>query len=119
MPRQNAIRISRRSVEALAVESGDAVFWDRDLAGFGVRVYASGRKVYVVQMRGPAGGPRRVTVGRHGEVSPDEARREAAAVIDRIRRGEKPFPEPEAPEPTVPDLAERYMAAEDVGKRLT
>ena len=111
MPRQNAIRIARRSVEALAVESGDAVFWDRDLPGFGVRVYASGRKVYVVQMRGPAGGPRRVAVGRHGEVSPDKARREAAEIIDRIQRGEEPFPEPEAPEPTVTDLAERYMTA--------
>ena len=87
------------------------MFWDRDLPGFGVRVYASGRKVYVVQMRGPAGGPRRVAVGRHGEVSPDKARREAAEIIDRIQRGEEPFPEPEAPEPTVTDLAERYMTA--------
>ena len=32
----------------------DTVFWDRDLAGFGVRVHATGRKVYVVQSRGPA-----------------------------------------------------------------
>ena len=35
--------ISRRTVEALKVET-DTVFWDRELVGFGVRVYPSGRK---------------------------------------------------------------------------
>ena len=109
--RRNAIRISKRSVDALAVERGDAVFWDRDLTGFGVRVYATGRKVYVVQMRGPTGSPKRATVGVHGKVSPDEARKEAAIVIDRIRCGEEPFPPAPALEPTVADLAERYMTA--------
>ena len=34
MGRQNAITITKR-----AVECGGAVIWDRDLAGFGVRVY--------------------------------------------------------------------------------
>ena len=31
----------------------DTVVWDRALTGFGVRVYPSGTKVYVVQARGP------------------------------------------------------------------
>ena len=111
MPGRNAIRISKRSVDALAVDFGDGVFWDRDLSGFGVRVYATGRKVYVVQMRGPAGRPKRVTLGAHGKIAPDEARKDAATVIDRIRRGDEPFPRPPAPEPTVADLAARYMTA--------
>ena len=111
MPGRNAIRISKRSVDALAVERGDAVFWDRDLTGFGARVYATGRKVYVVQMRGPTGSPKRATLGVHGKVAPDEARRDAAVVINRIRRGEEPFPPAPAPEPTVADLAAHYMTA--------
>ena len=111
MPGRNAIRITKRSVDTLAVERGDAVFWDRNLTGFGVRVYATGRKVYVVQMRGPTGGMKRATLGVHGKVAPDEARKDAAEVIDRIRRGEDPFPRPPAPEPTVADLAARYMTA--------
>ncbi len=89
-------------------EAKDAVFWDRDLAGFGVRVHATGRKVYVVQSRGP-GGPKRVTLGRHGELSADEARKRAAAVIDRIKRGEEPKPGPPEAELTVAGLAERFM----------
>ena len=111
MGRQNAIKVTKRAVDALSVDSGDAVFWDRDLAGFGVRVYATGRKVYVVQTRGPGRRLKRATLGVHGDVAPDEARKDAAAVIDRIRRGEEPFPPPKAPEPTVADLAERYMTA--------
>ena len=111
MPERNELVITKRSVDALAVESKDAVFWDRRLPGFGVRVYASGRKVYVVQSRGP-GGSRRATLGRHGPLLPDEARRRAAAAIDRIKRGEDPLPPPPVepvPEPTVADLAERFM----------
>ena len=55
MPKRSSFRVSRRSVEALRVDGKDAVFWDRDLPGFGVRVHRSGRKTYVVQTRGPAG----------------------------------------------------------------
>ena len=75
-----------------------------------MRLYPSGRRTYAVQCRGPKG-LRRVTVGQHGEVSPDEARKRAAAIIDRIKAGENPLPEvPETvAEPTVADLAERYL----------
>ena len=76
-----------------------------------VRVYGTGRKAYVVQVRGPTGGMRRATLGIHGDVAPDEARKDAAAIIDRIQRGEEPFPTPPAPEPTVADLAARCMTA--------
>ncbi len=111
MARKDAVKLGKRVVDALAVEKGDAVFWDRELPGFGVRVYAGGRKVYVVQTRGPSGGPRRTSIGRHGDISAEEARKEAAVVIDRIKRGEDPHPPPPAPEPTVADLAERYIEA--------
>ena len=111
MPAKDAPKLSKRTVDALRVESKDAVFWDRDLPGFGVRVYSTGRKVYVVQTRGPGGRPRRVTIGRHGEMSADEARSRAVVIIDRIKRGEDPVPPPPAQAWTVADLAERYMEA--------
>ena len=108
MPARSELTITKRTVDALRVESGDAVFWDRTLPGFGIRIYASGRKLYVVQVRGPAGS-KRVALGTHGDLAADEARKNAAAVIDRIKRGEEPHPPPPAPEPTVADLAERYL----------
>ena len=103
-----APKLTKRTVDALASDGRDAVFWDRDLKGFGVRVHPSGRKVFVVQTRGP-NGPKRVTLGRYGKLVPDEARKQAAEVIDRIKRGLEPFPAPAEPELTVAGLAERYM----------
>lgn len=82
-------RISKRTVDGLSVEDKEVVFWDRELQGFGVRVYPSGAKVYIAQSR--AGGKsRRVTLGRHGVITPEQARRKAAAAIARIKEGESP-----------------------------
>ena len=111
MAKLNRKSISRRTVEALSVDK-DTVFWDREMPGFGVRVYAAGTKVYVVQSR--AGGKSvRVTVGRHGVISADEARRRAARIINRIKAGEEPVPEPLpaklAAGPTVAEVAARYL----------
>ena len=108
MPARVAVKLTMRSVDALSSEARDAMFWDRDLPGFGVRVYRTGRKVYIVQARGPKGS-RRAVVGRHGDVDVRGARRKAVVMIDRIKRGLDPAPAPPAREPTVADLAERYM----------
>ena len=35
MPKRGELTISKRTVDALSVESRDTVFWDRDLPGFG------------------------------------------------------------------------------------
>ena len=110
MPKRGELTISKRTVDGLSVEAKDAVFWDRELPGFGVRVYPSGRKIYVVQSRGPAG-IRRMSLGRHGELACELARKRATAVIDRIKQGEEPVPAAPAPVLTVADLAERYMEA--------
>ena len=103
--------ITQRTVEALSVVK-DTVFWDTELPGFGVRVYPSGSKYYVVQTRGPDGS-KRLTLGRHWVIAADEARRRAALIIARIKAGEEPVPEPMAPtpegEPTVAAIAARYL----------
>ena len=54
MSKTNDLTISKRIVDSLSVEGKDAVFWDHDLPGFGVRVYPSGRKVYVSKVGGRA-----------------------------------------------------------------
>ena len=103
--------LSNRTVAALKV-ARDTVFWDRDLTGFGVRVYPTGGKVYIAQARG-ADGPKRVTVGRHDVLHPDRARQRAALIIARIKASEEPVPLPLAARlnggPTVSDLALQYL----------
>ena len=87
MARLGSKTISRRTVEALAVEK-DTIFWDRELPGFGVRVHPSGRKVYIVQSRARGETAKRVTVGRHGVITAEEARQRAALIVARIKAGE-------------------------------
>ena len=102
--------LSNRAVGKLKVEK-DTVFWDRELTGFGVRVYPTGSKVYVAQARGPEG-PKRVAVGRHGVINADEARKRAAHIIARVKAGEEAIPKPMKPAggPTVAELCARYLA---------
>ena len=99
--------ISKRTVEGLSVDDKDAVFWDGELPGFGVRVYPSGSTVYVVQTRAK-GKSKWVTLGRHGVISADQARRKAAETIARIKSGEDPGVKP-ASTVTVADVATRYL----------
>ena len=101
--------LSNRMVEKLKVAK-DTVFWDRELTGFGIRVYPTGGKVYIAQARGP-GGPKRVAVGRHGVLGAEQARQRAALIIARVKAGEDPVPEPMKPTcgPTVNELAKRYL----------
>ena len=100
--------LNKRMVDGLSVDGKDAVFWDRDLPGFGVRVYPSGANVFVVQTYA-FGRSKRVTLGRYGpKYFVDHAREDAKRVIARIKSGESPVPAEPADEPTVCDLAERY-----------
>ncbi|MXY66066.1 MAG: DUF4102 domain-containing protein [Gammaproteobacteria bacterium] len=109
MAARKTLKLTKRTVDSLCISSGDTVVWDRDLPGFGLRVYSTGRKVWCVQARGPRGITKRKALGLHGEITPDEARQRATAAIDRIRQGLSPEPPREDSEPTIADLAERYM----------
>ena len=77
-------KVTKRSVDALTCPAAKdrEVMWDDALSGFGVAVFPSGKKVYVVQYR-QAGRSRRSTIGEHGRLTPDEAR---TTCQDRIRR---------------------------------
>ena len=103
--------ISNRTVDALKVKH-EMVLWDRRLAGFGVRAYPSGAKAYIVQAQGPRG-QKRVTLGRHGVIEADEARRRAARAIARIMAGQDPLPEctrvTEVHGPSVAEVARKYL----------
>ena len=110
MPKRTSEKISRRMVDAFAARGKPGFVWDRVLPGFGVRLYPSGRIAYVVQSRGPLGS-KRVTLGRHGALTPEQARKRAIGVIDRIKTGEEPLPRNGGlePERTVADLAKRCL----------
>jgi integrase len=83
--------VSKRSTDALVCEPGhDRTFlWDDRLAGFGVCAFPSGAKVYVAQYR-MDGRSRRISIGDHGRLTPDEARSEAKKLLGAVERGADP-----------------------------
>ena len=74
--------LSKRTVEFLRPSAaGDVLAWDDRLKGFGVRVKSSGARSYVLQYRNAAGVSRRFTIGRHGELTAEQARAMAAKML--------------------------------------
>jgi integrase len=86
-------KITKASVDGLLTEAkavaATLFLWDSELAGFGAKAASSGTCSYVLQYRlGGRGTPaRRITLGRHGKLTPDEARRLAKAELGKISNG--------------------------------
>lgn len=106
-------KITKRTVDALKVETERYVVWDTEVAGFGVRVGPSG-KVYVFRYRvggGRAGRVRLGTLGRHGALTPDQARAIARDWAAQVAAGGDPAGEKIGKRlaPTVAELMAEYL----------
>jgi integrase len=109
-------KITKRSVESAPIKAADYIIWDDDLSGFGVRIFASGKRSYLIQYRAQ-GRSRRFTIGPHGVWTPELARREAIAQLGRVARGDNPAEERHLDHQaiTVRELCEMYLADLDAG----
>lgn len=87
-------RITKRFVDAAEPSAGDVFFWDSELRGFGLKVTRKGLKKYVVQYRIPGLGRRasakRVVLGAHGPLTPEEARKLARSALSTVVQGSDP-----------------------------
>ena len=117
MGEQKRVRLTKRTVDAATPAKGRYLIMDDEISGFGLRVEPSGSKTYFVRYRANGGGrraPQRVaTVGRHGPVTPEQARREARRLLGAVASGDDPAGERGAArrEMTVAELVDLY--AED------
>lgn len=104
-------KLTIRSVASAKPSDRDILVWDDELRGFGLRVKPSGIKSYLIQYRNQHNESRRLTIGRHGVVSPEEARRKARKLLGQVQDGSDPATERKDARsaPTVADLAERFM----------
>lgn len=102
-------KLNKKVVDAAIPNGRDYVIWDSELPGFGLRVFASGKRSYVLQYRS-LGRSRRYTIGLHGVWTPETARLEAKAQLGRIARGDNPAEEKQLDHRalTVKQLCELY-----------
>jgi len=118
-------KITKRSVDALkpAPDGAEAVLWDTELKGFGVRVQRGGGKSYVVHYRAGTGrgAPlRKLTIGKHGSPwTAETARTEGRRLLGLVAHGSDPAEAKSAAKaaPTVNDLATRFLAEHAEAKR--
>lgn len=109
-------RINKRIVDAAEPREKDYVIWDDELPGFGLRVFTSGKRSYVIQYRA-RGRSRRYAIGLHGVWTPETARREAKVQLGRVAQGENPAEERELDRKalTMKQLCEQYLADMQAG----
>ena len=108
--------LTKRALDAAKPREAEYFLWCGSLAGFGARVYPSGKKVFIAQVRvGRAS--RRVKIGAFGPFTVDQARDRARAIIQAAADGRDPQREKQAARAaiTVAELCERYIEAARAG----
>ena len=114
-------KITKRVVDAVRPSGKEVFLWDDETAGFGLRVKLTGAKSFIIQYRNAQGRSRRLTLGRYGVLTVDEARRKARLSLASVLKGEDPAESRllERGALTVADLCREYLAKAERGLILT
>lgn len=112
---ERSIKLTKRTVDAAQPKDRPFRLWDSELTGFGLKVTPAGAKTYIATYRAGTGrgAPQReYTLGRHGVLTPDQAREEAQRVLSAARLGADPQSERhlQRGELTVAQLCDLYLA---------
>ena len=103
-------KLTKRTVDAAAPRAKPYLIFDDEVRGFGLRVYPSAEKIFVMRYRF-GGADRKMRLGRYGDVTADEARRLALKARVTLADGIDPGATRRrlAASPTIQDLSERFM----------
>ena len=92
--------ITKRTVDAAKPAAAEYVVWDdggkETVKGFGLKVTPIGTKVYIYRYRIARPGtadqtpPRKYTIGKHGNLTPDQARTRAKELAGMVEQGIDP-----------------------------
>src|SRR5450755_3524827 len=110
MPIKDLRQDTLKPLPYFGANNGQCIYWDRQLPGFGVRVFPSGRRVFVCSYR-VQGRKRLATLGRGDVLRLDAARKKAVAYLGQVAEGV----DPQAPKDTlkaagtVKSLADAYI----------
>ena len=114
------VKLTKRLLDRLTVQTDRTLVFDTELSGFGVRATAGG-KMFFVQYRAGTGRrapKRRFSLGQYGPLTVDQARQLARKTLADVAHGGDPAAERGAEKgaPTVIELGRAYL--DDVDVRL-
>jgi hypothetical protein len=93
----SVISLTKRIVDAANPHTKRYHIWDSELSGFGLRIEPSGVKTFLAKYRAEGGGrrapERRITIGRYGILTADEARKQAKKILGGAATGADPAAE--------------------------
>ena len=105
-------KLTKHIVESAKPDPERDVFvWDTQLPGFGLRVYPSGKRKYILQYRTKSNRQRRLVIGPHGALTAEKARNTARDLLAQVHGGGDPAGDIKATRvaPTVVVLAADYL----------
>lgn len=104
------VRITKTTLDRCAPPSaGQRFIRDRELKGFAVRITAQGARAFIVEKR-INGRVRRITLGRYGELTVEQARRRAQQTLGQVAFGIDPIAERRKAQNQRVTLREAYRA---------
>ncbi|MGQ3888241.1 tyrosine-type recombinase/integrase [Legionella sp. CNM-1927-20] len=97
MENNKAIKLTKSVIDKIKPSEGkEQVFYrDEQLKGFALRVTGSGVKSFIVETR-IANKVKRITLGKFGQLTAEEARKQAKHVLGQIAKGGNPIAEKKA-----------------------
>lgn len=110
-----ACKLTKRTIDACAPKSDRYTLFDTLISGFGIRVYPSGAKSFIFEYRPGEGGRRtskkRITIGKVGDLTPEQARKHAEKLRAQVRMGEDPQGEKTKSReaPTFAEVAQSFL----------
>jgi hypothetical protein len=110
------LKLTKTSIATLTLPPGkpDAIFFDSEVPGFGLRLRAGGSRKWIVQYQLHGHLQRRLTIGSVAVFDPDQARKVAREMLAKARLGQDPQAEKlearVAAKQTLGSVIERYLA---------
>lgn len=104
-------KLTKRLVEGFTPGARDVILWDSELPGFGVRIWPSGKRVYILKYRNKSGRQRKPKIGLHGSITVEQARLKARLWLAEASDGGDPSGERDEARnaPKFSEFAERYF----------
>ncbi|WP_096704060.1 integrase family protein [Magnetospirillum sp. 15-1] len=104
------IKLTATAVKSLVPSTTPIRVWDINLPGFGVRVWPSGKKTYMIQFRDKYRRTRFMTLGDSRVVHFEQAKEKARGILARNTLGEEIVTKRKVPLLTIGQLMDQYIA---------